>query len=149
MVTINAQTLYEILTSESQEDINMGYAMSKHYKGTNKKIIRLINYYKILKKYEVPLNLKLMRLDLSHSNITIDDLPEGLRINGLSLRSNRGLKKLPKNMVVDSLDIRNTNIKELPKDIKLGSIYYSNTPLEKSIKEGEKLIYNKITYNEP
>lgn len=138
---VNTNQLMEMFNSENQDDVDLGYAISKNYKGTDKKVRTIINYFKLLKNnvyiegmtyVTYPLSLNLSYLDLSNKNITHKDLPENLiNHNYLVLNNNKGLKKLPNNLTANHLIISNTNIKEWPRNLKICNIDMTNTPIGK------------------
>lgn len=162
-MVVNSKGLYNMLISEDPNDVKLAMGMSKFYKGTDKKIIRLINFYKILKissfaswsnglgriHTSYPLNLSVPSyLDLSYSNITILDLPNNLYINGdLLLHGNKGLRKLPDNLKINGiLNIANTNINYFPKNLHAKRIinadgdWDNDDDIKEIIKKGGKIV---------
>lgn len=153
-MVIDTKILKALLTAKHPEDVNMGLAVSRFYKGKDSQINRIINFYKILRtksyktqsyagviiehNYDLSLNIN-HYLNLSYSNITIKDLPDNLTVNGdLDLQGNKGLKKLPKNLIVlGRLNLLDTKISLLPECLRIEGIYYMNTPLSYKIKTKE------------
>lgn len=74
---------------------------------------------------------------MSFCNITKNDLPDNLTINGdLLLNNNKGLKRLPNNLTVNGyLNISKTSIISLPKNLKVTRLIYQDTPLAKKFQE--------------
>ncbi len=157
-MVIDSSMLYSMLTSPDEGDVNIGMSISRYYKGSDDKLNRLINFYKILRqqtfldgmtfyRYPLTLNLKEHYLDLSSNNkLSHLDLPDNLIIGSLDLTNCKGLKKLPNNLNVSNLHIQNTKINEIPKGLIVDRLYFKTTPLYlkyKNISEVKKDIIDK------
>lgn len=155
---MNAESLYAMLTSPNPNDVTLGMSLVKSYKGTNKKLNDLVEFYKMLRVITYPdyssrpytlkpypLSLKLpVDLNLEHYHIT--KLPDNLEINGnLNLTGNKGLKKLQNNLTVKGvIFILGTKISSLPKNLRFRSIYVSNILIEKYKMESSRLLSSKF-----
>lgn len=164
-MVIDSKALYTMLTSPIEDDVTLAMGFAKMYKGNDKKLVRLINFYKILqnKTYEywelrhgsstkhtgnfpLCLNMPQLNLDLSYNNkLTIDYLPDNLTIGTLVLTNCKGLRQLPNNLVVvNYLYITSTNIQSIPKNLSASTILCADTPYYKNLQQIDKNARDRI-----
>lgn len=149
-MVINKDLLYSMLTSQDYTNVEMGLMCMKYYKGTDKKLVRLINFFKILKNHiqydggtyiTYEFKLKLPYLSFANDNkITHSDMPDNLEIEqSLDLSNCKGLKRLPDNLTVGYLLIGGTKVSKIPKNLNVGKLYFKDTPLYKKYTNEDQL----------